>query len=65
MLDRYYVKRRNKCQRNLVKHLLTSNDDRILWRMAGEKNWSLNIPVNKVSKIKRGLNWFFDLEDVD
>ncbi|MCM3358133.1 DUF6018 family natural product bioysynthesis protein [Psychrobacillus sp. MER TA 171] len=49
----------------IIKQLLTSNDDRILWRMAGERNWSLNVPVNKVSKFKRGLNWFFDLEDVD
>ena len=53
----------------VVQELVTSfQDERILWRMAGEKGWSLNGSTShtkKPSLFARAMNYFFDLEDED
>lgn len=55
---------------SVIQSLVSSfSDDRILWRMAGDRNWYLNgstAPTNKKdSFFKRAMNYFFDLDDED
>lgn len=56
----------------VVQELVTSfQDERILWRMAGEKGWSLNGAASNSKKpslfarAKSAMNYFFELEDED
>ena len=53
----------------VVQELVTSfQDERILWRMAGDKDWSLNGAASNTKKpslFARAMNYFFDLEDED
>lgn len=51
----------------VVQQLVTSfKDERILWRMAGDKDWSLNgaaVHTNKPSLFKRIMNYFFVMDE--
>lgn len=53
----------------VVHQIVTSfKDERILWRMAGDKDWYLNgsaIATKKQSLFKRAMNYFFDMEEED
>jgi len=53
--------------KELIHCMMSSfQDERIMWRMVGDKNWNLGSALAKKSKksiIHRALGYFFDLED--
>lgn len=50
----------------LVRDMIEAfRDERIMWRMVGDRNWNFGSAVNESKKsiFHRALNYFFDLED--